>query len=71
MSFFLKNDSYAFIHERPPPHILTHEYPDNEDEIIDGIKLALTAYKEMKNIYDNIKKHSTGDVPLLPETQLA
>jgi uncharacterized protein YutE (UPF0331/DUF86 family) len=36
-------------------NILTHEYPDNEDEIIEGIKLALDAYKEIKNIYDNIK----------------
>jgi len=34
---------------------LTHEYPDNEDEIIEGIKLALIVYSEIKDIYDNIK----------------
>jgi uncharacterized protein with HEPN domain len=34
---------------------LTHEYPDNEDEIIEGIKLALIAFNEIKKIYDNIK----------------
>lgn len=34
---------------------LTHEYPDNEDEIIEGIKLALIAFREIKKIYDNIK----------------
>jgi len=35
---------------------LTHEYPENEDEIIEGIVLALDAYTEIKNIYTVIKK---------------
>ena len=34
---------------------LTHEYPDNEDEIIEGIQLALDAYVEIKDIYTGIK----------------
>jgi uncharacterized protein with HEPN domain len=34
---------------------LTHEYPDSEDEIIEGIKLALIAFNEIKIIYNNIK----------------
>jgi len=34
---------------------LTHEYPDNEDEIIEGITLAVNAYAEIKNIYAAIK----------------
>lgn len=34
---------------------LTHEYPDNEDEIIEGIKLAVIAYTEITNIYVGIK----------------
>lgn len=38
---------------------LTHEYPDNNDEIIEGIKLSLNAYKEIKNIYDKIKSQFT------------
>ena len=33
---------------------LTHEYPENEKEIIEGIQLALSAYKEMKEIYSGI-----------------
>jgi hypothetical protein len=33
---------------------LTHEYPDNEDEVIEGIQLALTAYQEIKSIYRKI-----------------
>jgi hypothetical protein len=36
-------------------NILTHEYPDNEDEIIEGITLALTAYEEIRNIYQTIR----------------
>ena len=35
---------------------LTHEYPDNEQEIIEGIKLSLSAYKDIKRIYENIKQ---------------
>ena len=34
---------------------LTHEYPDNENEIMEGIKLAMDAYTEMKSIYATIK----------------
>ena len=36
-------------------NILTHEYPDNEDEIIEAITLALTAYEEIRNIYQTIR----------------
>ena len=35
---------------------LTHEYPDNEQEIIEGIKISLSAYKDIKRIYENIKQ---------------
>jgi hypothetical protein len=30
---------------------LTHEYPDNEEEIIQGIKVALDVFSEMDRIY--------------------
>jgi len=36
---------------------LTHEYPDKENELIEGIKLALSAYQEIKTIYNKIKQH--------------
>lgn len=35
---------------------LTHEYPENEKEIIEGIKPALSACGEIKNIYATIQK---------------
>ncbi len=33
---------------------LTHEYPNNEDEIIEGIKVALIAFVEMEQIYHSM-----------------
>ncbi len=33
---------------------LTHEYPDNEDEIIEAIKLAVVVYKKMITIYSEM-----------------
>ncbi len=36
-------------------NVLTHEYPDNEDDLIQGIKEALLVYPKVKMIYQNIK----------------
>ena len=36
---------------------LSHEYPANELEIIKDINLALTAFKEIADIYSNIVKY--------------
>ncbi len=36
---------------------LSHEYPANELEIIKDIKLALTAFQEIADIYSNIIKY--------------
>ena len=33
---------------------LMHEYPNNEDEILEGILLAIEAYDKMLMIFDNI-----------------
>jgi len=33
---------------------LTHEYPDNEDETIQGIRLALDVFNEMESIFQTI-----------------
>ncbi|GMT49132.1 MAG: hypothetical protein IEMM0008_0671 [bacterium] len=30
---------------------LVHEYPDNEDEILEGIKLSLSVFIKVKDIY--------------------
>jgi uncharacterized protein YutE (UPF0331/DUF86 family) len=36
-------------------NILTHEYPDNEDELLEGIKEALHVYPKIKAIYEKMK----------------
>lgn len=33
---------------------LTHEYPDNEDEIIEGIQLSIDVFDEIMMIVDEI-----------------
>jgi len=40
-----------WIEYRKLRNTLTHEYPDNEDEIIEAINLSIDVYAEMKNIY--------------------
>ena len=51
----LIQSSRQWMNFREIRNTLTHEYPDNENEIIEGIKLALSAYSEIKNIYSGIK----------------
>ena len=43
--------SDKWIEYRKLRNVLTHEYPDNEDEIIEAINLSIEAYVDMKNIY--------------------
>jgi len=33
---------------------LTHEYPDNKEDVIEGIKLAVNSFKEIKLILNNV-----------------
>jgi hypothetical protein len=35
---------------------LTHEYPNNEEDIIEAISLSITVYENMKNIYQKCLK---------------
>jgi len=47
----LLESSDKWIEYRKLRNTLTHEYPDNEDEIIEAINLSLEVYKKMKTIY--------------------
>ena len=47
----LLSSSDKWIEYRKLRNVLTHEYPDNEDEIIEAINLSIEAYVDMKNIY--------------------
>jgi len=35
---------------------LSHEYPDNEEELVEGIGRAMEAYPQIKQIYKSIKE---------------
>jgi len=36
-------------------NVLAHEYPDNEEDLLEGIILALDVHEKIKIIYNNIK----------------
>ncbi len=50
----LLEDASEWMYYRKLRNKLTHEYPSNEDEIIEGISLALHAFKEMETILSKI-----------------
>jgi len=50
----LIDSSDIWIEYRKLRNTLTHEYPDNEDEIIEAINLSIEAYSDMKRIYNKI-----------------
>jgi hypothetical protein len=43
--------SDSWIDYRKLRNSLTHEYPNNEDEIVEAINLSIDVYKKMKDIY--------------------
>ena len=50
------NDSDKLIDFSVLRNKLTHEYPDNKEDVIEGIKLAIAQFSEMKTILgDTIK----------------
>lgn len=50
----LLKSSDTWIEYRKLRNTLTHEYPDNEDEIIEAINLSMDAYINMKKIYEEM-----------------
>ena len=38
-------------------NILTHEYPDNEDDLIQGIRETLVVYPKVKAIYQIMRDY--------------
>lgn len=51
------NDADKWIDFRMVRNSLTHEYPDNEKDVIDGIKKAILFFKDMEVILQNIKRY--------------
>jgi uncharacterized protein with HEPN domain len=52
----LIKDAQSWRNYRNLRNNLTHEYPGNYDEVIDNLQKALMAYKNIKEIYLNIKQ---------------
>lgn len=48
------DNSYSWMEYRKLRNNLTHEYPNNEQDILDGIELALDAFSHMELILEKI-----------------
>ena len=49
-------NSDKWIDYRKLRNSLTHEYPNNSDEVLEAINLSIKAYEDMKNIYATMLK---------------
>lgn len=56
----LVEDAMQWMQYRKLRNKLTHEYPSNEDEVVEGISLALEAFDEIEVIFDAIVKYRSG-----------
>lgn len=52
--FEIITDSYRWMEYRKLRNKLTHEYPDNEEEVIEGLLLSIAVFDEITVIIDNI-----------------
>jgi len=55
--FEIIDDANRWMQYRKLRNQLTHEYPNNEDDIIDGIKIAIQSFVEIEIILDNITQY--------------
>ena len=52
--FEIVEDSIEWMEYRKLRNKLTHEYPNNEEDIIDGIKIAIEVFVKIETILQNI-----------------
>lgn len=55
--FEIIDDSIKWMEYRKLRNKLTHEYPNNEQDIIDGIVLAIEVFREIEIILENIVQY--------------
>jgi len=58
--FEIIDDSQAWMEYRKLRNKLTHEYPNNENEIIEGIILAMEVFEDIEKILENIIDSKIG-----------
>ena len=51
------NDADHWINYRAIRNKLTHEYPNNQDEVIEGIRLAILYFEEISDMLDKIMSY--------------
>ncbi|MFA7578475.1 MAG: hypothetical protein WC002_10460 [Candidatus Muiribacteriota bacterium] len=56
--FEIIEKSEEWMKYRKLRNTLTHEYPNNENEVIEGIKLAIDTFYKIDEIFNNIIKYS-------------
>ncbi len=54
--FEIIDDTSEWMEYRKLRNQLTHEYPNNEDEVIEGIKIAIDAFQKIELILNKIIK---------------
>lgn len=52
--FNIIEDAYSWMEYRKLRNKLTHEYPNNEQDIVDGIYLAIEVFEQIENILNSI-----------------
>ena len=55
--FEIIEDAYQWMEYRKLRNQLTHEYPNNEDDVIDGIKIAIDSFNKIEIIFNNILEY--------------
>ncbi len=52
--FGIVDDAYSWMEYRTLRNKLEHEYPNNEEDVIEGIYLAIEAFLKIEAIFENI-----------------
>lgn len=55
--FEIVEDAYQWMEYRKLRNQLTHEYPNNEEEVIDGIIIAMNSFEDIEAILVKIEKY--------------
>jgi len=55
--FKIIDDANEWMRYRKLRNMLTYEYPDNEEEITDGIELAIEVFDKVESVLANIEKY--------------
>jgi len=65
----LIEDAEKWMYYRKLRNKLTHEYPSNEEEVIEGIVLAIYAFDEMMEILNHLMTYRSASGEILIERE--